>query len=331
MSVSAHPCGLINKCCIEKLATCKKEVLKTTLSNLSKITPRVYVPRAIANACVEAYGKGTGHEEVTKDGEQAVLQAAMYVATRDETYAKNSVAIIQAWATTCKSFEGSNAPLELAWATCSFVRAAEILKYAYNGWSQKHEALLMDFVNQIAMPKLTKKLGWTNNWQTSICEARLQIGIFTNNQKEIDWAITEFKRIVDEYVMSSGQTNETLRDLVHAQFGIGSLLQIPELVYEYSQGKTDLFRIKNGVLHKMCEFHAQLLLGKIPVDSGIQKQSIKEPWFLPCGWELAVHHYERRLKLAMPFTQELLKKNRPEKYVFHWGLGTLIYHCTSAG
>lgn len=325
MGKNAHPCGLVNAECLSAWTSIKSGKIHEKC--LFSKTPKNYVPRPIKNVKIEAYGAGNGHKEFTSDAEQAVQQAVAYCITKDNVYAENAIKILRGWCETCTSFEGSNAPLELGWGGCSFVRCAEILKYVYPKWKDTNiENVLLGFVDNIVLPKIQQKLGWTNNWQTTICEARLQIAIFRDNQAEVDWAIAEFKRILKEYVMSTGQTNETLRDLVHAQFGMGGLIQIAELVYVYTQGKVDLF---DPLIMKMCEFHAQLLLGRIPIGSGIHKEQIKEPWFLPCGWEIALYHFDRRKKIgadAMRNTRELLEKHRPECYVFHWGLGTLTHY-----
>ena len=327
----AHPCGLMNARCVQHLRqqpSCPN--CAAVVVSLSRNTLDSYKPSPLVRCEVGAYGAGTGHKEITKDAEQCVQQAVMYCATGKLVYADTAAKILTAWAGTCKEFSGSNAPLELGWAGCSFVRAAEILKHTWpKGWTKDHAAAVDTLIDAIVLPAITKKLGWTNNWQTTICEARLQIAIYRDNQTDIDWAIQEYKRILSTYVLPTGQTQETLRDLVHAQFGIGGLLQIPELLYEYTGGKVDLFTLNDAVMHKVCEFHAQLLLGKLPPNSGISKAEVKEPWFLPTGWEIALYHYERRLKKPMPHTTELLKRKRPESYVFHWGLGTLTHFCAA--
>jgi hypothetical protein len=321
-----HPCALVNKEVINKLKSFHgkpfPEPWKSCLESLQKDTPVNYQPSPIENVNIAAYGAGAGHKEFTKDGEQCVQQVVMYLATGNNTYADNAIKILMAWSTTCRIFTGSNAPLECGWGGCSMVRAAEILKHSCPLWGPKIDVPFQKFLDKIILPNLKAPLGWTNNWQTTICEARMQIAIFRNDKAEFDWAIKEYRRILKDYVMPTGQTKETLRDLVHAQFGLGSLIQIPELAYHHG---VDLFMEDNCLMHKAMEFHADLLLGNL--SHGITKEQIKEPWFLPCGWEIALHHYNTRLKLPMPKTTALLSKKRPEKYVFHWGLGSLTHYC----
>lgn len=323
MSGYAHPCALVNESCICKLKQCKRDHV-SIYDALLKKTPIAYSPKPLAKVNIGPYGSGQGHKELTSDAEQAVQQAVAYCMTGNSQYAENAIHILRAWSTTCTSFEGSNAPLELGWGGCSFARCAEILKHTYPEWKNTDiETIFQRFLDTMVLPKLKTKLTWTNNWQTTICEARLQIAILRDDSAELEWAIKEYKRLVSEYILPTGQTQETLRDLVHAQFGIGSLIQIPELLFVYTKGKIDLF---DPILHKVCEFHAELLLGRIPQGSGITKAQVKEPWFLPCGWEIALYHYEHRKKMPMRSTSELLAKHRPENYVFHWGLGTLTHY-----
>lgn len=57
--------------------------------------------------------------------------------------------------------------------------------------------------------------------------------------------------------------------------------------------------------------------------------ALKGIGFLPCGWEVGYNHYHGRMGLPMPETDKMLNNNRPEKYVFHWGLGTLSHYGTA--
>eukprot|EP00878_Enallax_costatus_P021549 GHUV01022820.1.p1 GENE.GHUV01022820.1~~GHUV01022820.1.p1 ORF type:complete len:106 (-),score=20.97 GHUV01022820.1:1547-1864(-) len=45
--------------------------------------------------------------------------------------------------------------------------------------------------------------------------------------------------------------------------------------------------------------------------------------------EVGYNHYKGRMGWEMPNTAAMLAKHRPEKYVFHWGLGTLTHYRTA--
>jgi len=269
---------------------------------------------------------GIGHKEFTEDGEQVYKQALMYLLTKDKRHAENALAIIEAWAGKCTAFEGDNAPLEIGWGTASMARGLEILKHRYPEYRLPVEQKYIAFADKILMPKLTKRIGWTNNWQITICEARLQLALLREDRTSIDWAEKEFMRIVDVYVLPNGRTQETKRDMIHAQFGIGGLIHIAELFYH--QGKPQLYAYKSNLLQKMVEYHAGILNGKVPSD--LVATNISQNWFIPTGWEIALHHYTVRKGISksmpMPETTALLNRNRPEKYTFHWGCGTLTHY-----
>ena len=83
------------------------------------------------------------------------------------------------------------------------------------------------------------------------------------------------------------------------------------------------------------EYHAPLLQGQ-PLPTGtINRNLNSNDYGQPCvlkwvgfqpTWEIGFHHYNKRMGLPMEKSQALLKQFRPEKYVFHWGLGTLTHY-----
>lgn len=77
--------------------------------------------------------------------------------------------------------------------------------------------------------------------------------------------------------------------------------------------------VANLTVHSLTSCRCRCCLPHLP--SGIG--------FLPCGWEVGYNHYHGRRGLPMPQTAKLLSANRPEKYVFHWGLGTLTHYGTA--
>ena len=328
MDGTIRPATLVSKDQVHKLQTCNKSSSEwqKTIKTISDMTPIEYKHKAFPNPHVGPYGEGKGHKEITGDGEQVYLQTLMYIFTKNEIYAKNALQIMQGWAETCTSFEGSNAPLEIGWALASMAKGAELLRYVYAKWDKVVEQKFISFVDKVFLPKLQKKLGWTNNWQITICEARLQYALFARPSQsnvllnEIAWCQKEFQRIMDVFVRSSGQTDETTRDMIHAQFGIGGLVQICEIFWH--QG-IKLYDYKDNLLSKVAEYHASILNGNTPKEVC---ELIKDNWFIPCGWEIVLHHYQVRCKHRLPQTDALLKKKRPCKYTFHWGGDTCTHY-----
>jgi hypothetical protein len=100
------------------------------------------------------------------------------------------------------------------------------------------------------------------------------------------------------------------------------MVQICELLYH--QG-INLYTMKNNLLMRCVEFHAQLY-GTNYTPPGYQREQFRiNKYIEPCAWEIARNHYVNRCGLLMPHTDNLLKKLRPCGYVFHWGYDTLTH------
>jgi hypothetical protein len=323
-----HPGGVIDPANIPVLQ--KKKTDDPSVVHLLSITPLGYKPLAIAHVNVLAYGAGDGHVEFTGDGEMAYKSAVAYNVTGNVAYAKQVVAILDAWASTCKIFEGPNAPLEAAWGTAAMARAAELLKYTWVGWKDTGiEAKYLAWVDALILTHLVTPLDWDsrNNWGLSICEARLMLSILREGtvtpsydwSKEFLWAQYEYQRIHSGYVMDTGQTGEWTRDFYHTIFGVGSLIQIPEIFWH--QG-IDLYSFRNSLMCKSSEFAAYTLLGERPPGA---VGDTKDVWFVSGGWYIAHKHYNGRKGLPMPKTEAVLAKNPFDGMTFHWGLGSVTH------
>jgi hypothetical protein len=294
------------------------------IPRLTRTTPVEYVPQALERVSIGAYGVGQGHKEVTGDGAMCYQHTVMFLRTRKPEHAHKAIDIINAWATKNKVFEGSNAPLEASWAVTSMVRSAEILKYAFaEGWrASGTELRLIAWIRTIIYPLFCTRISWTNNWNLTMAEARMQLAIFRDDRADFDWAVKEYRRLFAIYVTpwTTGQCGETKRDIIHAQFGIGSMLNMCEMAWH--QG-VDLYTPE---LHRCLEYHASILNGKVPSDLTLAQ--IKDNRFQPIGWEIGFQHFTKRraVKLPMPETTVLLEKNRPEWCIFCWGLST-VTHC----
>jgi hypothetical protein len=295
--------------------------------------------QALTTVDIGPGGVGVGHKEFTEDGKQAYAQALAYLITKEEVYACNCMNILNDWATKCTVFKGANAPLEAAWGTASMSRACELVKYTVPNWA-KYKAMedcYVNWVRKMLMPhllglteKYKLKWGFYNNWHTSIIEARLQFALLTDDLESANVCIEEYKKILASYVKDDGFTGETLRDSDHCCFGLAGLVQICELAFH--QG-VDLYSLRNNVLHKCIEFHAELYgTKKVPKDLA-SKFNISQfkicNWVQPSAWEIARKHYCGRKSYTMRNTDALLQGIRPAGYALHWGYCTLTHACTT--
>jgi hypothetical protein len=296
---------------------------------------------------------------VEKSGVQSYKQALAFHLTCDERYAKNAMAILDDWARGNQSFGGQNAPLEAAWAVASMARTAELLKYTYEGWDPAVEQRFLTWVKDRLEPQMNRQVKWEfshwhNNWHTSINEAKLQLAILRGDRQGYENMLAYYDRIIegrvgynkkldipdmnDRYILPSGQTQETCRDIAHAQFAQGSLLQVPEIAWH--QGD-DLYSRHQTLLIKTMEYHAPLVRkgkeieGKVYPSNTLNKDLNDKRYGTDCvmkwvgfqpTWEIGYHHFHDRMGQQLPESRKTLEQFRPEKYIFHWGSGTLTHY-----
>jgi Alginate lyase len=328
ISKIVHPATTISKTQISKLSSINStsnEVHRKGLILLQKDVNLAYKSRALTDVDIGPSGKGKGHEEFTGDAMQILNLTLMYICTKNSEYAKKAINLQDEWNNTCKTFKGSNAPLECAWGSICMLRSIEILKYMYNDFvnHKGFQDRFTSFLNRIILPNLTTRyneiLKWNNNWILTIQEALLQYYLYSNDITNVNRIINEFRGIISKCITHDcGKCSETTRDLIHSQFQLGSIVQIAELCWH--QG-VDIYSINNNIIFRCLEYHANILNGNIPNE--VKKEDMKDVWFMPSVWDIAFNHYTNRVRLSngMPHTDKLLKtkNNRPEKLTFNWG------------
>lgn len=296
-------------------------------NQMVKDTSLSYQPKAIQDVCIGYGGKGKGHEELTKDGEQAYRSAIIFLVSNDKSYVRMVLDILSAWSTKNKTFTGDNAPLEAAWSICSMARAAELIRHTLEWQTSTVPKSFFRWLDERVMPHLTNESVWKwkfrNNWHFSIICARMQLAILRDNKLEFEWAVTAYRNSLPQAICQGHpcHTSETKRDLTHVQFLLGGIIQAAEMAFH--QNVTDLY---DDRLHPIIEYHASLLLKEVP--PGISAEDIKTPygyWNEPI-WELALVHFRGRKGLPMPKTESNVQRSRPERVTFHWGGGTITHY-----
>lgn len=297
------------------------------LKRLIAETPLTYTPQALTEVNIGFHGIGQGHEECTKDGEQAYSAALAFWATGRKAYADCSIRILKAWATTNKVWTGDNAILEASWSICSMARAAELLKYssAATDWTSV-EPLFFSWLDKVIMPVLKDSSIWrwniVGNWHFSCLCARMQIAILREDYTDWAWCTTMYPIALNKaliWQLCPGETSETTRDCCHAQFQIGGITQVPEIAWH--QG-VDLY---DDRIVTVCELQASIQLREIPTGLCAADIHTLNGWYPEPVFELPFTHFHGRKNIPMPKTSAYLSQIRPEGVVFHWGGGTLTH------
>eukprot|EP00882_Tetradesmus_deserticola_P015228 GHRQ01016219.1.p1 GENE.GHRQ01016219.1~~GHRQ01016219.1.p1 ORF type:complete len:577 (+),score=184.85 GHRQ01016219.1:303-2033(+) len=221
---------------------------------------------------------------VEMDGQMAIKQAMAYWATSDMRYANNALSIIEAWTNTNAAFglQKENGPLEAGWGLACMAKALELLRDLPRG-----RAILPSFVayvDNILMPLMdTYVIGMTitalrngaknvyGNWHTTIADAMISFGVLADDRGRYNIGTELFMNATRDYLkwgrgmMSTvdgvqripGECTETLRDIYHAEFGLGSALQAAEMAFQ--QGD-DLYMAGGHALASAMELHARIIM-----------------------------------------------------------------------
>lgn len=207
----------------------------------------------------------SGCREQTDDAMAAYTHALMWYFTGNPAYAEKSIEIMNAWASTLREIKFdqprtdkrqqiyAGGLLQAAWTGQIFPRAAEIIRYTYDGWNSTDVAQFEDFLETVIYPVI--KDGWSGgaNALMSFPEAIMGIGVFNNNRAIFESGVDMWRQNVKTiiYMPSDGSQpiaphsmyggantkgywfdpseylpglgGETGRDLSHTMMGFGAM------------------------------------------------------------------------------------------------------------
>src|SRR5439155_19105353 len=171
----------------------------------------------------------------------------------DPAHAKKAIEIMNAWSSTIATHELSNAPLESAWVGSLWPRAGEIIRYTYGGWSADDVAAFAAMLKKVYLPEVIHGSSSNGNWELSMIEASIGIGVFLDDHATVDTAVAMWKKRVPAYIYVAsdgarpvpppegksdsalkgfwynatqyveGLAQETCRDLGHVQYGFAAI------------------------------------------------------------------------------------------------------------
>jgi hypothetical protein len=270
----------------------------------------------------------SNHNKLTKDGENALLTAAMFSHTKDANYAKHSANILLAWARTNRSFSGKNGFLASAWGVGAMARAARILKENNSSEWSRIEPTFVPWVVGVAetywlprdparplpdtKPQLLSKWEMENisNRTFTALEATLHVAYLIEDKSWFAGGVKMYQEILPKFVLTdSGMNADDYRgDPWHRQAGIASAVQICELAKRYGY---DLYGIHNNALRSVAEYYAPQVNNQ----------------FIPF-WRTAVDAYGAA---NVPQSAALLKRDKGSYYKWYidgveflWGLGQFL-------
>ncbi len=298
-----------------------------------KATPRATVE--CGSYSVPDYGCSDEKDDATA----AYTHALLWYFTGDEAHAKKSAEILDAWSAVLKEHTNSNAPLQSAWCASVFPRAAEILRSTWTGWPAVSQARYAKLLRDVYLPEVVHgDPGANGNWELSMVEATMAIGIFLDDKAIFDGAVTMWRKRVPAYIYLSsdgatpvpppgttkagsalttywyspgkfvdGVVQETCRDFGHLELGLSAMFNAAETAR--IQG-IDLYAEQKQRLAAGLEFNTQFLDG-VPIPTwlcGTGKLTDLAPGET---WEVVFNALDGRLGVSLPHTKNVVNKNRP--------------------
>jgi len=323
-------------------------------TNTSRFGSLSYAPSPIAVVeCGSFSNPDIGCTAEKNDATAAYTQALLWSLTGQEAHAKKAIEIMNGWSAVLKDHTNSNAPLQSAWTASVFPRAAEIIRYTYDGWAAADVTRFAAMLRDVYLPKVINGDANSNgNWELSMAEASVAIGVFLDDRATFDKAIAMWRKRVpayfylttdgalpvpppggnkntqaalttywyDQTTFSDGLCQETCRDLGHVQYGLAAMINAAETAR--IQG-VDLYGEQAKRITAGLELHAQYLNGAA-VPSSLCTGTLTDVSADPT-WEIAYNHYANRTKAALPQTKALIAKIRPVDTDHHMDWETLTH------
>jgi uncharacterized membrane protein len=291
------------------------------------------------------------------DGTAAYVQALLWYITGNQTYANNAINILNTYANNFKGYAGytpgdtcpsgtdcSNGPLQAAWDSQKWPRAAEIIRYSNAGWPAAQATAFGTMLNTYMRPRLINGSTSNGNWETSMIEGLIGIGVYNDDAVAFNTGVTYWQQRVPAYfyyhtdgagpvpaprgtadwygqsvydASVDGVSQETCRDFGHAQYGISGSLDAAETagiqgvnLYQNVQDITDASQGSFNVnaqnrLTSVLEFNAYYLLNN-PVPTSVCGGTVTLQIY-PVD-EIGYNEYHNRLGLSLPNTLQYLQK-----------------------
>jgi Alginate lyase len=267
------------------------------------------------------------------DAAAAYLQAVLWYITGDRHYAQNAIDILNTYGHNLKGYTNSNAPLQAAWGSSKWPRAAEIIRYTNAGWKPDDIQAFAHMLTAVPLPLIQNGSGANGNWELSMIEATIGIAVFTNDRTLFDHAVAMWHERVPAYfyyqpidgdhpqpfprgddrttwngqtvfnASLNGVTQETCRDFGHTEYGIAATMNAAATAY--IQG-IDLFQAEKDRLAAALEFNSLYELGaQPPTDLCGGKLHLSQ---LHATYVLGYNALHNRLGLPLPHTLDFITK-----------------------
>lgn len=332
--------------------------LKAMNSNIGQLNYQIQGPPATGIIeCGPTSNPNFGCSAADNDSSAAYLQALLWYITGNHQYADNAVAILNRYAYNLKGYTNSNEPLQAAWDSEKFPRAAEIIRYSNAGWADADIQQFKTMLSTVILPRIINGSSSNGNWEISMIEGMINIGVFNDDLATFNKGVLYWKQRIPAYFYYhtdgpaplpaprgtanwygqpvyddrvDGISQETCRDFGHAQYGISGALDAAETAF--IQG-VDLYNdVSSNARNRLMsalEFNAKYqLANSSSVPSYVCNGSVTLQVY-PTD-EIGYNNYHNRQGLDLPLTIQYLNqviRQLPNPTEYH----IMVYESLSHG
>ncbi len=319
----------------------------------SRFGAKTYTPTPRATVECGSYSMpDNGCTDEKDDVTAAYTQALLFYFTDDEAYAKKSIEIMNAWSAVLAAHTNSNAPLQSAWCASVFPRAAELIRASYPKWPAAESARFAKMLKDVYLPEIIKGSTSNGNWELSMIEASMAIGVFLDDRPTFDAAVAMWRKRVPAYLYLAsdgpapvtppgttksgaalttywyhpgqfvdGLCQETCRDFGHVQLGLAAMIDAAETAHIQ---RVPLYEEQADRIATGLEWNAQWLDG-VTAPSWLCGGTLTDA--TPTAmWEIALNELEGRLKRTVPHVRSVAAKVRPTGTNHHMVWETLTHY-----
>ncbi|QES42461.1 hypothetical protein DEJ49_17000 [Streptomyces venezuelae] len=282
---------------------------------------------------------GRGCVEEREDALAAYTHALLWNVTGERAHAEKAVQIMDAWAKVVTGHTEDNAGLQTAWAASSWARAAEAVRYTYDGWPDGQLLRFERMLRNAYLPQVRDGAVERNgNWDLVMADATMSMAVFLDDHATFEKAVRHFRTRVPAYfylesdgklpvspagsgidtaaelkkywfgqgTYADGLSQETCRNFKHASYSLAAASHLAETARH--QG-VDLYGEVKDRLRAAFEFHSKYQLGAAAPSwlCGGRVQRDMGP-----DTEVGLSHLRGRLGLEMPQTERYTRERRPE-------------------
>jgi hypothetical protein len=295
-----------------------------------------YKPRIIP--VIDPHAASVGY--LMKDATAAYAHAVLWCVTGERAHAEKAIEILDYNAATLVEIQigrSDQGKVTAGFTAGKYAGAAELIAHYRQpdgttaGWPKASADRFGKMLVTVFYPRLAGfKPDFNGNWDAIMIASMMSIAVFTEDHAMFNTALDYYLHgkgngAITHYIHPHGQNQESGRDQIHGQMGLGALAAAAEMANK--QG-IDLYSVANNRLAIGFEHMAKYLSGHdVEITGDVPISPKGRDGFRPV-FELVYQHYVIEKGMNLPYVSEVLAKNRPEgvDLIIHQAWGTLLHY-----